>query len=76
MNSEAARQLLENPLFIDAFETVESALIDEIKESAIIDSETRDKAGMMLSCLSQVQSMIKDHIDTARLDADEKTEST
>lgn len=71
MNSEAARQLLENPLFIDAFETVESALIDEIKESAIIDSETRDKAGMMLSCLSQVKSMIEDHIDTARLDADE-----
>ncbi len=72
MNAEAARQLLENPLFIEAFNNVREGVILQIEESNIIDKDYRNELGLQLSALAGVKLAIEDYINTQRLDDDEE----
>jgi hypothetical protein len=70
-NPEAARQLLENPLFIEAFDTVREGVIAHIEELPLVESEERNQAGLQLVALAGVKASIIDYINTGKLDAED-----
>jgi hypothetical protein len=74
-NPEAARQLLENPLFIEAFEMVRDGVISHIETLPLVESEERNQAGLQLVALAGVKATIIDYINTGLLEAEDENES-
>ncbi len=72
MNAEAARQLLENPLFIEAFKHVRESVVLQIEDTSIMSKDERNELGLLLVALAGVKLAIEDYINTQRLDDDEE----
>jgi hypothetical protein len=75
-NPEAARQLLENPLFIEAFEAVRDSVISYIEELPLVEAEERNQAGLKLVALAGIKMSIIDYINTGILEADDENETS
>ena len=69
--AEESRQLLENPIFIEAFQNVREGVISQIEATPIDDAEARNQLGLQLAALSGVKFEIQSYIDTQMLDEDE-----
>jgi hypothetical protein len=62
--AERARGVLENPLFIEAFEAVERELMTRWKQDAAIGQEGRERCFLMVTLLGQVKQILTTHIQT------------
>jgi hypothetical protein len=62
-----AREVLENEAYISAFATVEDALIEQWKTSPARDEKGREKLWDYLYALRQVQSALKNVMETGKL---------
>ena len=69
--AEESRQLLENPIFVEAFQNVREGVISQIEATPIDDAEARNQLGLQLAALSGVKFEIQSYIDTQMLDEDE-----
>ncbi len=63
-----AQNLLNNPLFNEVFDNVREAIITQIEDCPVIDSEARNELGLSLAALAGVKQQIIEHIETAMLD--------
>lgn len=66
-----ARQLLNNPVFQDAFNNVRETLVAQLEDCGIENVEYRNQIGISLQCLAAVKHDINEQIDTVILDAEE-----
>ena len=74
MNAEAARQVLDNPVFQDAFNTVRDGIIGQIEDTDISTVEAvdaRNQLGISLQVLAAIKSDILSYIETQMLDDNE-----
>lgn len=63
---EAAR-LLDSPMLVEAFETMERAYIDAWASSPVRDAEGREAIYRHLQALRQVRGHLKTAVDTGKL---------
>lgn len=64
---ELARQLLNNELYAESFETVRKAIVDKWLASSVTDRDGHHELKLMLKALDNVQHHIKTALDTGKL---------
>jgi hypothetical protein len=64
---EQARGLLENPLFVGAFDSVERELMQRWKTDASLSPDGREKVFLMITLLGQVQMVLREHMETGQM---------
>lgn len=62
-----AKRLLEDPLFVEAADTVRNALVDRWRTSPVRDAEGRETAFLMLRMLDEVVSHLASVISTGEM---------
>jgi hypothetical protein len=70
-----AQRVLDEPMLKDAFATVETAIIDALKVSKLIDREQDRELVLQLKALALVRSHIVQHVHTGKLASIAKQES-
>lgn len=65
--ANAAREILNSPLWVQAFADIERALLSGIARSAFTDEKLREKLCQRLACLHDVRAQLETHIDTGRM---------
>lgn len=69
-----AKQLMENPLLQEAFQTIRSNLHDKFEGSKDGDSQARERIWMMLKVVNEVERHLETVVDTGRM-AEQQRES-
>lgn len=64
---ELARQLLNNELYSESFDSVRQAIVDKWLTSSVTDREGHHELKLMLKALDNVQHHIKTALDTGKL---------
>lgn len=64
---EQARRLLEEPLLVEAFATVEAGLRRQWETSRDGDKEMRERLWLMLNLLRRVHGLLTEAMETGRL---------
>lgn len=64
---EEARQLLENPVLIGAFEAVRTGIVSGMTQSAMGDEKTHNRLVIALQLLNQIEKQLKDIVDTGKM---------
>lgn len=64
---EQARRLLEEPLMVEAFATVETSLSRQWETSGDDEAETRERLWLMLKLLRRVRGLLTEAMETGRL---------
>jgi len=64
---EAAKQLLDNPLLKEAFESVRSGIVRAMENSPMGDEKTHNRLAIALQVLAQVKKAISIHIETGTM---------
>lgn len=64
---EDAKAILESPLFVEAFATLEREIIEEIKKCPVRDAEGLSKLHLMLGLNSRLHKHFEALIQTGRL---------
>ena len=67
VRGEEARILLENPLLVEAFDSVRKGLISWMNQSAMGDEQTHNRLVIALQLLNQIEKQLKDHVATGKL---------
>jgi hypothetical protein len=67
LRGERAKQLLEEPLLVEAFTTIEKELTEQWLSSPVRDVEAREKLYLTLKCLQRVKGHIATVMDTGTL---------
>jgi hypothetical protein len=62
--AERARAVLENPLFVEAFEAVEKELMTRWKQDAGLEPPGRERVFLMVTLLGQLRQVLTQHIQT------------
>jgi hypothetical protein len=65
--AELARGVLENPLFIEAFEAVEKELMTQWKQNAALNQDGRERVFLMVTLLGQLRQHLTQHIATGEM---------
>lgn len=69
--AEEAKQLLNHPLVIEAFETIDRGLIDQMRAAPIIGNPKaeafRDKLILSLQAVESVRNQLQGFVDTGRI---------
>lgn len=65
--AQKSREILNNPLWVEAFRDIEKALLEGITRSAFTDSLLREKLCQRLACLHDLRAQLEQHIDTGKL---------
>lgn len=71
---EQARQLLENPLLIEAFEAIRNGLRHRWETSAPDDEAVRDECWRMLRVVGKVEAVLRSTVTTGTLTARERAQ--
>lgn len=69
VRGEEARILLENPLLIEAFDSVRKGIVSGMTSSAMGDEKTHNRLVIALQLLNQIEKQLKDHVDTGKMAA-------
>lgn len=69
-----ARQLMENPLLQEAFQTIRQSLHDKFEGSKDGDNQARERIWMMLKVVGEVERHIESVADTGKM-AEQQRES-
>jgi hypothetical protein len=64
---EEARRLLEEPLVVEAFATVEAGLRRQWEASSEGETEARERSWLMLKLLRRVRALLTEAMETGRL---------
>ena len=72
IKGEQAQQVLNNPAFIEAYDSVIDGLVDAIADAAVEDFELRNQLGLQLGAARAFKEQLFDIINTAQLEADEE----
>jgi hypothetical protein len=67
VRGEEARLLLENPLLVEAFESVRKGIVSGMTSSAMGDEKTHNRLVIALQLLHQIEKQLKDHVDTGKM---------
>lgn len=67
VRGEEARILLENPLLVEAFESVRKGIVGGMTSSAMGDEKTHNRLVIALQLLNQIEKQLKDHVDTGKM---------
>lgn len=67
LRGERALQLLQEPLIVEAFETVERELTEQWQKSPVRDVEGREKLYLTLLCLQKVQGHLVSVLNTGKM---------
>jgi hypothetical protein len=62
-----AKQLLENPIYVESFEIVRNGIINAWENSPIRDTEGQHELRLMLKLLNDLQNNIKRVVDSGKL---------
>lgn len=62
-----ARQLMENKVFQDAMQAVESSIINSMRRVPVGDDKMKDALILSLQLLEQIQKKIKEYSDTGKM---------
>lgn len=65
---ENAKQLLNNELFNESFESVKAGLVNSMANSALGDTETHNRLVIALQLLNQVRKAIEDVMITGQME--------
>jgi hypothetical protein len=71
IKGEQANQVLANPVFIEAFDSVIDGIVEAIAEAPIDESELRNQLGLQLAAGRVFKELIFEHIETAKLQAEQ-----
>jgi len=63
-----ADQLLNNPMFIDAFVNVRENLVSQIEDVGLDQEAMSNQLMLCLQCLKQVKKMIVNEVNTGKLE--------
>lgn len=64
---EEARQVLENPLYQDAFREYEAQIREKWEDTAVRDTEDRELLWMMLQVVKRVRADLEEVMQTGRI---------
>ena len=64
---EEADRILNNPLFIEAFEGVRESIINSMAQSAFGDAQTHNRLVIAMQLLAQIEKRLKDHVATGKM---------
>lgn len=64
---EEARQILEHPLVIEAYESIRSGLLNKFTNSALSQTHEREEIYRLLKTLDIFTDIFKKHIETGKL---------
>lgn len=71
--AERAQQLLDDPLFNEAFANVRAGLVDRLEASPISDVETQHEIALMLQLLKRLRTQIEAQLRDFRvMEAEQK----
>lgn len=62
-----AKEILENEIYIETFDTVESELLTAWKNSPVRDVEGREKLFLMLGLLTKLKLALQSTMDTGKM---------
>jgi len=65
--ADAARQLLDNPLFQEAFATIRKELIEHLLNTRVAEEVERDRLYITIKALDLVEQHIKSVFETGKL---------
>lgn len=65
----AAKQLLENPLMVEAFANVRNAAIEAWTETSVLDAQKREMAWMTVKVLDRVKGELENVIVNGKIAA-------
>jgi len=68
VRAEHARQLLENPVFKQAFYPLQVAIMDEIKATDVTDADRRNMLGLKLQMLGEFEDQILAAIEDQQIE--------
>ena len=66
---ERAVEVLENPLYKEAFEKVRNGIINSMAQSPLGDAETHNRLVIAMQLLNQIEKQLKDVMATGKLAA-------
>jgi hypothetical protein len=69
IRAEQANQVLANPVFQEAYDSMIDGYVQEIADTPIRDSKARNQLGLLLAAASAFKLELFTIIDTAKLDA-------
>lgn len=72
IKGEQAKQVLNSPVFIEAYGGVVDGLVEAIADTAVEDFEMRNQLGLQLGAARAFKERLFDYINTAALEADEE----
>jgi len=62
-----AKKILENKVYIEAFETVKNNIIDAMNTSPLGDDKTHNRLVIALQTLSQIEKALTDVVQTGKM---------
>lgn len=62
-----AKEILENEMFKEAFDKIESALLDGIRRSAFVDERLREKLSQRYASLHDIRDQLKSVVETGEM---------
>ena len=65
---EEAKRLIENPLFIEAFDSVKNSLVDSISRSGLGDEKTHHNLAIALQLLAQIRRVFVEQVETGEME--------
>lgn len=66
---QRAKQLLENPLFVEAFEAIERELVTQWKQNTALGQDGRERCFLMVTLLGQLRQHLTQHVQTGDMAA-------
>lgn len=67
IRADRAKEILENPLVVEAFETIEAEITKALMDSPARDAEGREKLYLMNQLLKRVQKHFESTVNTGYL---------
>lgn len=64
---ERAERLLKDELLIEAFETIDSAIIEKWRNGPLRDQEGAHELRLLMKCLTDLKGYIKEVVQTGKL---------
>lgn len=67
--AQQAKELLEHPLLVEAFDVLKRQVLDTWKNSAVRDVEGRERLFMAARILEQVEGLLREFVTTGKFAA-------
>lgn len=67
IRAEKARQVLQDPMVLDALNDIETAVISQWHECPVKDQDMRERLWMMYGVSKQFRKILQSHIETGEL---------